>query len=212
MTSPEALISRAKALLLDFDGPITTLMPPPRNRAAANRARQPLEGLHLPVCIAETNDHLAVLRWTFRHAPSRLASVELACTEVEVECARTSELGPEIGWLLDLARINSLPVGIASNNSEAAVRLFAERMDLGFEVYACRTPESVRLMKPSPAYVLACADWLRVPARETVFVGDSVSDVEAGRAAGVAVIGLAKSPDRRAGLIEAGACAVIERT
>lgn len=211
MKSAEEIIAASKALILDFDGPVTILMPPPANAAAAIRARDALTDIDLPDTIKSSTDHLAVLRWTLENIPSRLQAVDAACIEAEVECARSSQPSPELPWLLEMARKHALPVGIASNNSEAAVRAFADRLNLRFEAYACRTPDSVRMMKPNPAFIVAAAEWLGVPTTSAVFVGDSVSDVVAGRAAGTAFIGIAKTDQRRDELGGAGADVVIER-
>ena len=211
MKTPEELFAAAKALILDFDGPVTILMPSPANAAAARHARSVLSDVDLPERIATSSDHLAVLRWTLETLPSRLDLVEAACAEAEVECARTSSPSPELPWLLKMARRHELPIGIASNNSETAVRTFADRSELNFNAYACRTPESVRLMKPHPAYVLAAASWLGVPSAAALFVGDSVSDVQAGRRAGAPVLGIAKSESRAAELKEAGTDSLLLR-
>ena len=66
-------------------------------------------------------------------------------------------------------------------------------------------------MKPDPYLVVEATRLLGMAAAECVLVGDSVSDVQAGRAAGVPVIGLAKTPSRRAELDAAGASALLTR-
>ena len=211
MRTAAELIAESQALILDFDGPVTALMPPPANLAAADRARVPLKDIALSEDVRKTTDHLAVLRWTLETHPSRLLEVESACTAAEVECARNSAKSPEIDWLLDLAEQHELLVGIASNNSETSVRTFLDRFGWEFAALACRTPESVRLMKPNPAFVLTATEWLGVSPSSAVFVGDSVSDVMAGRAAGTAFIGIAKTDQRRSQLVGAGADVMIER-
>jgi phosphoglycolate phosphatase len=213
MTTAAELIGNAKAVLLDFDGPITTLMPSPLNARAAHAARGPLDGLELPDEVLTTSDHLAVLRWTFEHAVSRLAAVEVACTAAEVECARASDPSPEIKWLFTQAAQASIPIAVVSNNSEESVSTFLGRLDWldRFAALACRTPETTRLLKPHPFLVLAATQMLDVPPHDCVFIGDSASDMQAGRAAGVTTIGLAKTSPRRAALSEAGASALMER-
>lgn len=213
MSTAAELIANAKALLLDFDGPITALMPPPLNAQAADEARAALDGIELPGEVLSTTDHLAVLRWTFEHAVSRLVTVEEACTAAEVECARISEPSPEIEWLFEQAAQASIPVAVVSNNSEVSVRTFLDRFNWldRFAAIACRTPETRRLLKPHPFLVLAATELLDVPPQDCVFVGDSPSDMHAGRAAGVAIIGLVKTSGRRAGLVDAGAMVLIER-
>ena len=214
MKTAEELIASAKALLLDFDGPVTALMPPPLNAEAADAARAPLKGLSLPSDVQESTDHLAVLRWTFKNAPSRMGDVERACTSTEVECARSSQPSPEIKWLLEQAKQRPIPLAIVSNNSEEAVRTFLDRYAWSgcFTAYACRTPETSGLLKPHPFLVTAATRLLEIAPRDCVFVGDSTSDIHAGHAAGVAVIGLAKSPGPQSQLNLAEADAIVVRS
>ena len=212
MTSAADVIGGAEALLLDFDGPITVLMPPPSNAEAARRARSALAAVDLPREVAQTTDHLTVLRFTVERFPERLSEVERACTEAEVACARTSEPSPVIHELLTGASQRRIPVAVVSNNSEAAVRTFLERHDMttAIAAFACRTAETAARMKPDPYLLLAAAQSVRVCPPRCVLVGDSVSDVQAGQRAGVPVVGFAKTLRRGAELAKAGAVALLE--
>lgn len=212
MKTPEELIAGCKALILDFDGPVTDLMPAPKNAEAAQRARDVLMGVALPDDIRASTDHLAILRWTLANYPSLLLEVEAACTRAEIECAEGSLPSVEYPWLVAMAAKYDLPIGIATNNSEMAVAAFAERIKWSPVVIAGRTPGGVRLMKPNPAYVIGCAEVLGVAAQAAVFVGDSVSDVQAGRAAGAPVLGLGKSPEKAEALRDAGVDALLQRS
>lgn len=213
MTPAEELIANAKALLLDFDGPVTALMPPPLNVQAADQARAALSGIELPADIEQTTDHLAVLRFTAEHVPARLAAVERSCAEAEVACARDSDPSPEIRGLLADAGRRATPVAIVSNNSEAAVRVFLDRFNWarGIKTLACRTLGGVAEMKPDPFLVSKAVKLLGVRSDECIFVGDSVADVLAGHDAGVRVVGLAKTLARGAELTRAGVDALIAR-
>ena len=213
MTTAAPLIANAKALLLDFDGPVTTLMPPTLNAQAADQARTALDGVELPDEIAATTDHLAILRFAAERVPGRLLIVERSCTEAEVACAQQSDPSPEIRGLLADAGRRSLAVAIVSNNSCEAVRAFLNRFDWtkGLKTLACRTPGRVGQMKPSPYLVVEAARLLGVRGRDCVLVGDSITDVEAGHAAGIKVIGLGKTVARAEALRAAGADATLLR-
>ncbi len=214
MTTAEELIANAKALLLDFDGPVTALMPSPLNRQAADQARAALDGIDVPEAISTTSDHLAVLRFTAEQYPARLQAVERSCTEAEVACARESDPSPEAERLLTDARRRAAPVAIVSNNSEAAVRVFLDRFEWARDIktLACRTPATVGRMKPDPYLLSLALSLLNERAKDCAFLGDSVSDVRAGHAAGVPVIGLAKTPARGTELQDAGASALLVRS
>lgn len=212
MSSAAALLHEAHAFLLDFDGPIAALMPPPTNAAAADQARAALgSSLRLPPHIADTTDHLAVLRYVAEQVPDRLLAVNNACTASELDAARKCAASPYAADLLALAKHREIPVAMVSNNAEVAVRAFFDLHGWREHVqtYACRTPATVNQMKPSPAYLQQAAGALGADLSRCVFIGDSVSDVEAGNAAGVPVIGLAKHDARRAALVDAGAADVV---
>jgi phosphoglycolate phosphatase-like HAD superfamily hydrolase len=65
-------------------------------------------------------------------------------------------------------------------------------------------------MKPNPENVIHAVEKLAVEPGASVFVGDTVSDVEASLRAGVHPIGYAKNAERARALVDAGAEVVIE--
>ena len=67
-------------------------------------------------------------------------------------------------------------------------------------------------MKPDPYLVVEALRRIDAAANDCVLVGDSVSDVEAGLAARVVVVGLAKTAERGNELKRAGAAALLSRT
>lgn len=213
MTDAAEIIAKAGALLLDFDGPITALMPPPMNAEAASRVRAALRHSALPGEIQTTTDHLAVLRYVAEYVPAELNRIEQVCSSAEIDCARRSQPSREIRMLLGNAHRQAVPLAVVSNNSQSAVEAFLQRFSWTepIEVLACRTPTTVLRLKPDPYLVKTAIQQLGVEAAHCVFVGDSATDVEAGRAAGVQVIGLAKTPQRGQELLDAGAVALIKR-
>lgn len=204
------LVDQARAVLLDFDGPVTRLMPPPANAQAADAARAPLAERELPPEVATTTDHLAVLRWVGAHDPNQLAAVEQACMNAEVAAARVSE--PTLGSLEFLAWCKQAdkPVVIVSNNAGDAVATFLRRFDVTGLVRGIvgRHPGRPELLKPHPSLVLAALDLAQVTAVDAVLVGDSVTDVEAAHATQLKAIGFAKSRARGQELEDAGATVI----
>jgi len=203
-----ALLESASALLLDFDGPLAALMPPPINAQAADTARAVLKGMELPEDVAATSDHLAVLRWALEHLPREvMLEVEAACTRAEVAAAETCEPAVNCDVLLGFAQRARIPVAVVSNNSSAAVRAFLMRT--GWLAYvdasSARTSDTVEWLKPRPELLLFAADALDADIRGAVFVGDAVSDVIAAKRAGCKVVGLFKHAQRKRELEQAGA-------
>ncbi|RPF19823.1 HAD family hydrolase [Myceligenerans xiligouense] len=208
-----ALLASSRAVLLDFDGPITPLMPAPANMHAADVGRAALAGYEATVePIAATSDHLAVIRWTGVHVPKALAAVEAACTAAEVEAAETCEPTPGSDELIRSLHRRGTPVVIVTNNAAEAVDTYLTRWNLTESVLRIvgRPVHRPDLMKPHPHTIEEALRTLRVPPGRAVLVGDSVTDVEVARTAHVPCIGYAKNPRRGKELREAGAEALTD--
>lgn len=213
MSRAADIFAAADAVLLDFDGPVTPLIPAPANLEAANAARAPLlaRGINLGDNIRTTSDHLAVLRWTARHAPEALPEVEALCDDAEKAAAATAVPTEGAHDLVRGCHQSNKPIVIVSNNAETAIRAYLERWSLGPYLVTVigRPRHRPDLMKPNTHTVDAALRLLKTEPRRTLFVGDSVSDVEVSQAAGVRCIGYAKTPRRGKELRIAGADAVI---
>jgi HAD superfamily hydrolase (TIGR01509 family) len=201
-----------EALLLDFDGPLTDLMPAPFNLEAADAARAVINKSALPEAIAHSTDHLAILRFVHHHSKHQLPSVVAACTAAEIAAARISEPSPHTNDLFNFAKELSIPVAVVSNNDAHAARTFLDRLGLSGRValYACRTPDRIDAMKPAPDLLRDAVTTLGVDSNRCAFIGDTVSDVIAGQAAGTPVIALAKDQQRHRDLLAAGPSAVVK--
>ncbi|MEV0894637.1 HAD family hydrolase [Promicromonospora sp. NPDC050262] len=212
MSHAAELLAAADAVLLDFDGPVTPLIPAPANLEVADAARAPLlaHGITLDERIGTTSDHLAVLRWAAANAPHVLAEVEALCDGAETAAASTAEPTHGAHDLLAKCRRSGKPVLIVSNNAEVAIRAYLERWSLASHVVAVigRPTGRPDLMKPNTYTVDEALRLLRTEPNRAVFIGDSVSDVEVSRAVGMPCIGYAKTPRRGDELREAGADAV----
>lgn len=212
MTDAAQLLNEAAAVLLDFDGPVTPLMPAPANMHAADAARRALtaHGTTLPDDIVTTSDHLAVFRWTGAHAPVALADVENACTAAEINSARTCRPTPGAHALMAALHAAGTPVVIVSNNAAEPIHAYLERHGLTDYVRDVVGRPHLRpeLMKPDPHTVRRALTIAETNAWSTVLIGDSVSDIEVARATGVRSIGYAKTRQRGAELRKAGADAV----
>lgn len=78
--------------------------------------------------------------------------------------------------------------------------------------FSCRDEQNASRMKPSPFLLDQALSALNLEPRRAVFVGDSVSDVQAANAIGVPILGLAKHLQRGNELADAGATAVASLT
>lgn len=211
MTTAAELVRAAKAILLDFDGPVTPLMPPPVNAQAAEMARAALEGFDLPAEVVTTTDHLSVLRWTAVAAPDRLADVEDACVTAEIAAARISQPTPGALEFLRCCRHEGKPVVIVSNNAANAITTYLNRFDATSLVRGVvgREPRRPDLLKPHPSLVLAALHLAHAEPADAILIGDSVTDIQAAHATGMPSIGYSKVTSRGRRLEEAGANAII---
>lgn len=215
MIDAAELLKESAAVLLDFDGPVTPLMPAPANMHAADGARQALatHGIQPPTDIAATSDHLAVIRWAGAHALSALADVENACTAAETDSARICTPTPGAHDFLAALHAAGTPVVIVSNNAPEPIHVYLEHHGLTAYVRAVVGRPHLRpdLMKPEPHTVHAALTITETDAHDAVLIGDSVSDIEVARATGVRSIGYAKTRKRGTELRDAGADAVVDR-
>ncbi len=117
-----------------------------------------------------------------------------------------------MGVLLAATETDRL-LGVVSNNSLAGVQAYLNRAAMD-RMFACVIGRydgmDPRLMKPADHLVTMAMSRMGAPASRTILVGDSVSDIEAARAADIRSIGYANKPGKRSALAHAGADAVIE--
>lgn len=214
MIDAAQLLRESAAVLLDFDGPVTPLMPAPANMHAADAARKALSahGITPPGDIATTSDHLALVRWAGAHAPDALADVDDACTIAEMNSALTCTPTPGAHALLAALHAAGTPVVIVSNNDASAIHNYLQRHELSAYVRDVIGRPFMRpdLMKPHPHTVERALEVTGSALASTVFIGDSVSDIEVARTAGVRSIGYAKTRQRGVELSEAGADVVVD--
>lgn len=196
------VIDRARVVLLDFDGPVCRIFAQRPASAVAHELRRLLvdQAVTLPAEILTEPDPLAVLRFTAtlgRPAVVRLVD-EALCRE-EVTAARTAKptlYGREV---IVAAQQTGRRVAVVSNNSADAIHTYLAARRLTGYVHPVigRAPANPDRMKPNQAPVLDAVRELRANPEHCVLIGDSVSDIEAAHAAGVAAIGYANKPGKR---------------
>ncbi|GAB4086448.1 hypothetical protein GCM10028784_30780 [Myceligenerans cantabricum] len=204
----------ASAILLDFDGPVTRLMPPSVAADAAEDARRGLFNAAVPVprSLDKTKDHLEVLRHAGTLDRVAIRMTDDACIKAEVAAAARSEPTPGAREMLKATAKRGQEVVIISNNAPEAIEAFLNRVDLAgyVELIIGRPPRRPDLMKPNPFMVRGALTRIGIPAADAVMIGDSAGDMRAARAAGVPAVGFARTPGKVKILLEAGADEVTE--
>lgn len=131
---------------------------------------------------------------------------ENAASDREIDCIREGEreLAPSALETLEQLDRRGVGLGIASNNSQAVVDYVAAHYGLDALIDVrygnANTIEGFEKKKPDPHYIERAIDdlGLAVEAHEILYVGDKVSDVDAGAAAGTTPVLLSEDSDRLA--------------
>ncbi|MBH5335915.1 HAD family phosphatase [Streptomyces pactum] len=199
-------------MLLDFDGPVCTLLPQDRLPVLAGRFTDVIRarGIPVPDTPPLRADPLESLRFAAGTGDADLtrALEDMMCA-VEAEAAGEAPATDGAATALRDLHAAGLAVVIVSNNAAEAIRIHLERVGLAHCVAAVVGRPYARpwLMKPSPAPVRRALSLLSADPSGCVLIGDSVNDVQSATAAGVRCVGYA--PDGGGRLLAAGADDVI---
>lgn len=205
---PFALVDFAGVLMLDFDGPLAKLMPPPANVVIADRVREAVD-VEWPEELANSVDHIAQLRY-LADDPVNGPLAHEASGELEIELARTCQPATWLDALVERINERNVPTAVVTNNITESARVFLERMEIGENwVLSGREPDTIGLMKPDPHLLTEALKALGARPEQALFVGDMVTDAEAARRAGVKSLGYAIGPKMVDRLREAGMSEVI---
>jgi phosphoglycolate phosphatase len=153
------------------------------------------------------DDPLDVLRGTRTISRQASAAVQRALTALELEAVASARPTPGAAELIKETTGSGRTVAIVSNNSGVAIRAYLHLHDLTGDValiVGCDDPDP-DLMKPSPYLVRAAVGILDTIGAQCAFIGDSASDMLAGKLAGVPAIGYAATPAKQRALTDAGA-------
>ncbi|GAA0808944.1 HAD family hydrolase [Spirilliplanes yamanashiensis] len=188
-------------LLLDFDGPVCGVfagLPAPQVAAELVELLR-AQRVALPNDLATEADPLAVMRWVGYHCShDETTAVEDALTALELRAVATATPTPFGHETILAVRAAGLPVAIVSNNSSEAVSAYLAAHGLSnyIDHIFGRPYSRPELMKPNPMMILAAVRALHSQAARCVLVGDSLTDIEAARVAGVRVVGYANQPSK----------------
>jgi len=89
-----------------------------------------------------------------------------------------------------LETLRSYPKAIITNTPEGCAIQILDKFDIKQYFSVVITSDDVKRAKPNPEIVFKACDELGVSPKSVVLVGDTESDVKAGRAAGCTVVGM----------------------
>lgn len=212
MTSAGDLVQSREVVLFDFDGPICRLFSGISDREAADALRSELNG-PLPVAVQQTSDPFDVLKFAVGVDRAAGARVEQRFREIEREAVQIAAPTIESARTIRQLRTLGHRLAVVSNNSSSAIDLYLAEAGLlaCFEGVYGRDCSEVSRLKPSPYLLHRAVVGLRTAASKCVFVGDSVTDMEAAQAAGIAAVGFVNRPTKAVSLATAGASVLISR-
>ena len=200
MNSAADLVAQARVVLLDFDGPICSVFagyPAVRAVIATLRALEAAGFDVRPEWLKLEDPHQLLIE-VAAQVPEGAGIAEDALTRSEVHAVDSAQITVGVTDLIDQIAGRGQRWAVVSNNSAESIARFCTRKDFA------RTPSLTvgrpkgepHLMKPNPFALRHALEILRTPARDAVFVGDSVSDIQAGRAAGIPTVGFANKPTK----------------
>lgn len=209
---PEVLggiLAHAGSLLLDFDGPVCSVFAEIPASDVACQLRDMLDQAMSDYVLA-SDDPFEILRYALRLGGPDANYVEASLTAHEVEAVQSATPTRDAHELIRAWVDTGRRVAIVSNNSSAAVDTYLHKHKLSDLVSAvsARTGSNFRKLKPDPYLVDRCLTSLDVDPNSAVFIGDSLSDISAGRAVGVTVVGFANKPRKLAMFAASGAHAL----
>ncbi len=214
---PETLrhiLTRTTALLLDFDGPICSVFAGlPAHTVVTQLCLVLTDGGYgdPPLEIEKSDDPFQVLAYAANLGDDEARYVNAAFTAHEIEAITTAEPTPGAHDLIRAWAATGRPLAIISNNSTIAIHAYLDLHNLQPHVsyVSARTSPDPTLLKPHPHLLTTALTALNVPPAAATFLGDSVTDIQAARAAHTMSIGYANKPRKTAELMTAGADTVI---
>jgi phosphoglycolate phosphatase len=210
-----AIVGRTRTLLLDFDGPVCRLFAGYRAPVIAEQLRiliaQRLDAL--PAGVVDAGPIEVLRQSADLHDPELTHALAEALRDAEVTAAASAAPTPGLREVLQAVHDTGRRVVIVSNNSAEAVRAYLDREGLTSEfalVIARYDGMDPGLLKPHDHLVHLALTALDAAASSTVLLGDSPSDINAGRALGLPTIGYANRPGKRERLAGAGADTIVD--
>jgi HAD superfamily hydrolase (TIGR01662 family) len=208
------ILDQARCLLIDFDGPICDIYAGLTDATVAERLRKTIagQGITMPAHTTSSDDPIAVFEYAATVSSGLGALIETEMTGQEVEAVATARPVPYVHEIVTSARDTGRRIAVVSNNSERAVRAYltqhglADRVDL----ISARTSADPALLKPSPHLLEQAITGLTASPADCVIIGDSITDIQAARTAGIHSIGYANKPGKRDSFTVEHASAIID--
>ncbi|SDD93928.1 HAD family hydrolase [Glycomyces harbinensis] len=212
---PQTALAGKSLLLLDFDGPVCSVFAgyPAPQIAAELVVELRTFAPQLADTLGSERDPMEVLRAAAGSlSRAEVERVDEQLTQAELAAVESAEPTAGMADLIATARRVGLAVAVVSNNSAGPIAKYLKRHGLDGDIGAVigRPFGRPERMKPDPYLLHEALSAIKVGASDAVFIGDSLTDVEAGTSAGVMTVGFANKPGKALRLREAGAEVVVD--
>ncbi|GAA3843589.1 HAD family hydrolase [Streptomyces coacervatus] len=213
----QELIGHARVVLWDFDGPICRLFAGHSAEGVATDLVDWLEGRGLRDLLTEderdTEDPHVVLRAVDRRHPASdlVVEVEERLTHEELRAVPSALPTPFADPLIRTWKAVGARLAIATNNSPQVVRAYLTSRGLldCFLPHIYGRTHDLQYLKPHPHYLNRALTAMGVAPTGALFIGDTPTDCEAARQAGVPFLGYARNEYKEKLLQVAGATDIV---
>ena len=182
-----------RAVLFDLDGTLIDTAPDMVRilqdmLTAHGEAELPYELVRSVV----SNGSMGLVRLAFPDAPeARKLELQAEYLErYEADVCRDSQLFPGLGDLLGDLERNDRVWGVVTNKPERMTTPLMHALGVLDRAACVVCGDTLPQRKPDPAPLLYAGEQAGVKPQETVYVGDALRDIQAGRAAGMLTVGV----------------------
>ncbi|MDL5202380.1 HAD-IA family hydrolase [Streptomyces sp. ALI-76-A] len=211
------LITRARVVLWDFDGPVCRLF---AGHAAAKVADDLVEwlegrGLHGLLTDEERRSldpHIVLRALDRRHPGSDLVDeLEERLTQEELRATSSAMPTPYADPLIRTWTAVGARLAIATNNSPRVVRTYLASRELTscFAPHIYGRTQALHHLKPDPHCLNRALNAMGSAPSDALMIGDTPSDLYAAQAAGVPFLGYARNERKEKLLRDAGATVTV---
>jgi len=109
----------------------------------------------------------------------------------EMTVCSESTVFPGLPEILEELERRACPWGVVTNKPARMTRPLLDKLGLGHRASCTISGDTLPQRKPDPAPLLHASELIRVAAANTVYVGDALRDIQAGKAAGMQTIAAA---------------------
>ncbi|MEV0225781.1 HAD-IA family hydrolase [Streptomyces sp. NPDC050704] len=211
------LITGARFVLFDFDGPICRLFAGHSSeRVAAEQVRLleqwGLHGLLTPEEQVATDPHVVLRAVDSRHPDSDLViELEKRLTSEELKAVDSAYPTPYVDPLIRTWHAKGARLAIATNNSPVVAARYLDTRGLVdcFAPHIYGRTQDLSLLKPNPHCLKRALSAMGAESSGALMVGDTPTDFEAAQRADVPFLGYARHEKREEELRKAGAAEVV---